>query len=102
MRVWRLSAALCSALACLAAAPAVAGAVTYQTQVTNGASIQDGMTDWGLSCDDCATFVSTPFNVEFYGSSWSGFWVSSNGNIQFGSSSTAYSNSSLPTSVFAG
>jgi hypothetical protein len=44
-----------------------------------------------------------PFAVRFYGTMKSSMWVSTNGNVQFGTSaSTAYANDCLPSSVIPG
>jgi hypothetical protein len=48
--------------------------------------------------DDAVVNLSLPFPVSIYGVNHSSAWVSSNGNLQFGSNpSTAYTNGCLPT-----
>ena len=54
--------------------------------------------DIGQSCDDCVVPLGIGFPFTFYGSSYTSMNVSSNGNIQFDTSSTSFSNASLPVS----
>jgi|GEM_PF-372783 len=67
------------------------------TQAT-GASIVAGGTDTGNHADDAVTTINLPFGYTFYGQTFSNVTLSSNGNLQFGSSSTAYANACLPQS----
>lgn len=48
--------------------------------------------------DDVAQGINLPFTFNFYGTNYTSLYVTSNGFISFGSSSTAYSNSCLPSS----
>ena len=64
---------------------------------TTGASIFTIPT-YGLD-DDCKAVTpggATPLNFVFYGNSYSTFYVSTNGAIIFGGSSTAFSNYAIP------
>jgi hypothetical protein len=47
-------------------------------------------------CDDCTTALALPFTVSLFGEEYTSVNVSSNGNLQFGSNLTDYSNSCLP------
>ena len=67
------------------------------TQAT-GASIVAGITDTGNHADDGITTINLPFGYTFYGQTFSNVTLSSNGNLQFGSGSTAYANVCLPQS----
>ncbi|MGE5208978.1 MAG: sialidase family protein [Alphaproteobacteria bacterium] len=61
-----------------------------------GGSIVPGTTDTGNHTDDGTTFVSLPFNYMLYDQTFSGINVSSNGNAQFTTTDTAFSNVCLP------
>jgi hypothetical protein len=56
----------------------------------------------GTNCDDCSVAVALPFSFPFYDGVFNSVNVSSNGNIQFGSSNTTFTNSCLPTAIFNG
>jgi hypothetical protein len=43
-------------------------------------------------CDDCATYVTLPFAFEFFGYTYTGAWVGSNGMINFATYDWTYSN----------
>lgn len=75
------------------------GGANYVITSSTG-SIVPGTTDIGNHCDDCVTPVSLPFPVRLYGSTFSTVNLSSNGNAQFSSSSTEYSNICLPVGTF--
>lgn len=77
-----------------------AGTGNYLLTPSTGASIVPGTTDIGNHSDDLVTTIALPFNYTFYGQTYSNVTASSNGNLQFGSASTAYSNTSLPASGF--
>lgn len=47
--------------------------------------------------DDTSQYVALPFSFRFYGNSYSGVYVSSNGFISFGAGYFNYSNSCIPT-----
>jgi hypothetical protein len=61
-----------------------------------GGSIVPGDTDTGNHTDDGTTFVSLPFNYTLYDQSFNGINVSSNGNAQFTTTDTAFTNVCLP------
>ena len=52
----------------------------------------------GSRCDDCVFTVPLPFPVTFYGVTYTSASGSSNGNLQFNSSDSSFSNSCLPSS----
>jgi hypothetical protein len=68
----------------------------YDFTAATGA-ISSGGTDVGNHCDDCTTAVALPFAVTFFGTPYSSVNVSSNGSVQFGGSTTAFSNPCLPS-----
>jgi hypothetical protein len=64
----------------------------YVAERSSG-SITPGVTDVGVHCDDCTASVAFPFAVRFYGETYSGASVSSNGSLQFGGASPSFSTS---------
>src|SRR5437867_11714059 len=66
------------------------------TIIQIGGSIVPGTTDTGNHCDDCTTLVSLPFNFTLYGQSFNAVNLSSNGNAQFTTTDTAFTNQYLP------
>ncbi len=66
---------------------------------TNG-SLVSGTTDIGNHCDDCTTVLTLPFGFTFYGITYATANASSNGNLQFVSNNTTFSNSCLPATTF--
>ncbi|MEO8287775.1 MAG: S-layer homology domain-containing protein [Chloroflexota bacterium] len=54
----------------------------------------------GSNCDDCTTYMTLPFGVKLYGTTFTNAYISSNGNLEFGSSDSAYGNDCLPVVVF--
>ena len=66
-----------------------------------GGAIVAGTADVGNHGDDVTTSISLPFPVTFYGTPFSSAAVSSNGNVQFSSASTAYLNTCFPTATFS-
>jgi hypothetical protein len=60
-----------------------------------------GISDIGNHCDDCTTLIPLPFTFTFYGTSYDQVRVSSNGNLQFASSSTSLSNTGLRNASFS-
>jgi hypothetical protein len=58
-----------------------------------------GATDSGNHCDDCATSITAPFPISFYGTSSTALSVSSNGLLSLGGSAApaTFTNSCLPT-----
>jgi hypothetical protein len=55
-----------------------------------------GVNDTGNHCDDCTTRVPLPFTFTFYGTSYDEARVSSNGNLQFVSNTSTFTNTALP------
>ncbi len=76
--------------------PAAAQCPTFSLTSSGGASIVPGATDIGIHCDDCVVNVPLPFPVSLYGTSYSAANVSSNGTVQFATSSDSYANGCLP------
>ena len=64
-------------------------------------TIVPGTTDTGNHVDDGTTAITLPFPYTFYGQSFTGANISSNGNIQFVSNSNALTNACpLPSATF--
>ncbi len=59
-------------------------------------------TTWTGSHDDAVQVIALGMTFPFYGSTYTNATVSTNGNFQFTTSSTSYSNACLPTTVFTG
>ena len=81
------------------------GGYTFIDSLTGGGpqfQYQDitGGTDIGSSCDDCTVPLAIGFPFAFYGTTFTSMNVSSNGNIQFDTSSSSFGNVALPTSTF--
>ncbi len=57
-------------------------------------------TDMGNHCDDCTTALALPFTVSLFGAQFTTANISSNGNIQFESNLSTYTNSCLPSAAF--
>jgi hypothetical protein len=49
--------------------------------------------------DDAGQSVALPFSFRIYGQTYTSAWICTNGFVSFSTSSTAYSNSALPTST---
>ena len=64
----------------------------YSVSTMTGQSLVPGTTNIGNSGDDVITNIVIPFTFNFYSTPFTGANVSSNGNLQFTSSSTAFSN----------
>ena len=62
-------------------------------------SIVPGTVDIGNHTDDGTTPITLPFSFSFYGSLFATVNASSNGNLQFTSNNTAFSNVCLPTAT---
>ena len=71
----------------------------YTTSTTTG-TIVPGVTDTGNHCDDCTTPLTLPFPLTLYGVQYTTGSVSSNGNLQFGGTSTSLGAACLPNPVF--
>ncbi|NUO18509.1 S8 family serine peptidase [bacterium] len=60
-------------------------------------------TDTGQSCDDCPSGpYNFPFAFQFYGTTYTQYYLSSNGMMTFGTSSIAFTNICFPNSQPAG
>jgi hypothetical protein len=79
---------------------AAANAQTYTVTSTTGNSIVPGTTDIGNHCDDCATAISLPFPVLFYGVPYTSVSLDSNGTVQFTTTTSVFTNTALPTPDF--
>jgi hypothetical protein len=89
-----------SLIACAGlAATAHAQCNGFSTSVTPGGTIVPGTVDIGNHGDDTVTALPLPFNVLLYGVAYNTANVSSNGNIQFTTSSNAYGNQCLPATA---
>src|SRR6266542_860252 len=53
----------------------------------------------GSNCDDCTVSISTPFPVSMFGTTYTSFNASSNGNLQFTTNSAQLTNVCLPAST---
>jgi hypothetical protein len=53
----------------------------------------------GSCCDDCADNIPWGFNFKIDGTNYTNGYISTNGLLSFGASTTAYSNTALPTST---
>jgi hypothetical protein len=74
------------------ATPCVGGYTITQI----GGSIVPGTTDIGNHGDDTVTTVALPFSYNLYGTTFSSVNLSSNGNAQFMTTDTAFTNECLP------
>ena len=61
-----------------------------------GGSIVAGTTDIGNHADDLVTTIALPFSYTLYGTSYNSINLSSNGNAQFTTTDTAFTNVCLP------
>src|SRR5262245_43307685 len=85
------------ALALAAGATLARGQCTgFTITSTSGNSIVPGTTDAGNHSDDLATSLALPFPVSLYGASYNTAMVSSNGNMQFTTANSNYTNICLP------
>jgi hypothetical protein len=73
----------------------------YTITQTTGASIVPGVADSGNHADDGTTLINLPFAFALYGQNYLTAALSSNGNLEFGVNSTAFSNVCLPANGFA-
>jgi hypothetical protein len=94
------AALLATALGLIAGTSAAGAAVTYVTQTSTGASIVPGTTDIGNHGDDTLTTIALPFPVSVYGQTFTSARASSNGNLQFTTSDTTFTNACLPAASF--
>jgi len=76
------------------------------TVTTGTGTVVPGVDDSGNHIDDGQNQVTLPFAYSFYGTSYNDLWVSSNGNIQFGTPTgtfpAAYTNDCLPSAAQIG
>jgi hypothetical protein len=93
------AALLATALGLITGAAPASAAVTYTTQTSTGASIVPGTTDTGNHDDDMLTRITFPFTVTIYGQTFTSAWAGSNGDLQFTTSDTAFTNTCLPAST---
>ena len=68
----------------------------YVITTATGVSIVPGTTDIGNHGDDLVTQLTLPFAVMIYGQPYSSVNVSSNGNLQFGTTDNSWTNTCLP------
>jgi len=85
-----------SILCALAAAPAAAQCTGFNMVQSSGASMVPGTTDIGNHGDDVNTAVALPFPVTLYGVSYNSVNAASNGNLQFTTNNTDFTNTCLP------
>lgn len=76
------------------------GSTGYTITQTTGVSIVPGTDDVGLYADDAVVAINLPFAFTFYGQSFTTAELSSNGNLQFNTASSAWSNQCLPGASF--
>jgi hypothetical protein len=78
-------------------APTVCGSSgNYVITVSQGAGIVPGTTDVGNHTDDGATAINLPFTYFLYGQPFTTANVTSNGQLDFQTADTAFSNACLP------
>ncbi len=77
------------------AAPSMGQCTSFSVSGSTGV-IVPGTTDVGNHGDDTVTNITLPFNVLLYGQAYGQAAVSSNGNVQFGSTNNGYSNTCIP------
>ena len=80
----------------LAASGAAGQCTQYPITQSTGAVIVPGATDSGNHGDDVVTAFALPFAVQLYGATYTTASLSSNGNIQFTTTSNSYGNGCLP------
>src|SRR5438094_4678942 len=66
------------------------------TITTTAGTVVPGTLDTGNHCDDCTTNIAFPFPVTFYDETFTAANLSSNGNLQFTSNDSEFSNDCLP------
>lgn len=75
------------------------GGQNYVFSSSSGNSIVPGTSDIGNHGDDVTTTIALPFSYNLYDTSFNSANVSSNGNVQFVSNNSAFSNACLPTAT---
>jgi hypothetical protein len=73
-----------------------AGPDCSNTWVVTTGAITQATTNIGQSCDDCVTTIPLPFAVKLYNQIFSTVNVGSNGNLQFTTAETTFTNACLP------
>ena len=68
----------------------------YNITQSTGATIVAGTVDTGNHCDDCATSVNLPFAYQLYNQVFTTASVTSNGQWDFQTADSAFSNTCLP------
>jgi hypothetical protein len=72
----------------------------YTVSTATGQTVVPGTTMiTGSNCDDCLSSVGLPFPFAFYGTTFNIVNASSNGNLQFTSTNTAFDNACLPVAA---
>jgi subtilisin family serine protease len=67
--------------------------------VTATGTIVPGTTNTGSACDDCSVAIAIPFPFTLYGQTYNSVNAISNGNLQFVTSNTAFTNACLPAAT---
>src|SRR5688572_9453725 len=82
------------AVACAAgmAAPAWSQCNGFELTTSSGAVIVPGVTDIGNHSDDSVTPITLPFPVSIYGTTYTAARAGANGNLQFTTSLTTWTN----------
>ena len=73
----------------------------YTTVTSNGPIVPGTTRIDGTGCDDCTYPLALPFAYSLYDLSFSSVNVSTNGNLQFASSTTQWTNSCLPSGIMS-
>jgi hypothetical protein len=72
----------------------------YSNSTSTGNTVVPGTTlVTGSNCDDCSNAVTIPFPFTFYGTSFTSVNAISNGNLQFTSAVTTFTNTCLPAAT---
>jgi hypothetical protein len=72
----------------------------YSSTTSTGNTVVPGTTlVTGSNCDDCSNAVTIPFPFTFYGTSFTSVNAVSNGNLQFTSAVTTFTNTCLPAAT---
>jgi hypothetical protein len=80
-----------------ATATPTACVANYSVAASTGATIVPGTTMLaGTNCDDCSVALALPFAFNFYGTNFNSVNVISNGNLQFSSTNTDFTNACEP------
>ena len=80
-----------------ATATPTACVANYSVAASTGATIVPGTTLLaGTNCDDCSVALALPFAFNFYGTNYNSVNVISNGNLQFSSTNTDFTNACEP------